>query len=190
MGMTYPELDARLRGFIEAQQIFFTGTAPTGAEGHVNVSPKGLGGFRIFGPREVAYLDYTGSGAETIAHLRQNGRIVLMFCAFEGPPNILRLHGTGRVIEPGDAGFESLVGRFRASGAEIHAGLRAIIHIDVERISGSCGYGVPKYEYLRQRPQLPAWAERKGPEGLAAYQRQKNAESIDGLPALSRAATL
>jgi hypothetical protein len=178
MGKLYPDIDDRLRAFIEAQHLFFVATAPLGAVGHVNLSPKGLDSFRIVGPREVAYLDHVGSGAETIAHLRENGRIVVMLCAFEGAPRIVRLHGRGRVLEPQDAGFAALRERFAPGPA------RALIAVDVERISDSCGYGVPLYEYVGERTQLEAWSDRKGGEGLLAYQQKHNARSIDGLPAL------
>ncbi len=179
MGKLYPELDARISAFIEAQHLFFVATAPSGTEGHVNLSPKGLDCFRILGPRRVAYLDYVGSGAETLAHLRDNGRIVVMFCAFDGPPKILRLHGRGRGIEPADEAFPSLAAHFPSE-----PGVRSIIDIEIVRISDSCGFGVPLYDFRGPRPQLIAWAEKKGPEGLADYQRAKNATSIDGLPAL------
>jgi Pyridoxamine 5'-phosphate oxidase len=179
VGQTYPELDDGLRQFVEKQQVFFVATAPSGAEGHVNCSPKGLDTLRILGPTTVAYLDYVGSGAETIAHLRQNGRIVIMLCAFEGPPRIVRLHGRGDVVEPGDAEFAPLLERF-----EPGPGVRSIIRIEIDRIADSCGYGVPGLRFEGERTQLPAWAERKGSDGLRDYQRTKNASSLDGLPAL------
>ena len=179
MGKLYPEIDARLRAFIEAQHLFFVATAPAGASGHMNLSPKGLDGLRILGPRQIAYLDWIGSGAETIAHLRENGRIVVMLCAIEGPPRIVRLHGRGRVLEPQDPGFAELRPHFSAS-----APTRALIAIDVERISDSCGYGVPRYAYVGERSQLEDWSDRKGPEALLTYQRKHNARSVDGLPAL------
>ncbi len=179
MAKIYGSLDERLREFIAAQQMFFVGTAPEGAGGHVNVSPKGLASLRILGPHAVAYLDYVGSGAETIAHLRENGRIVLMFCAFEGPPKILRLHGRGQVVEPRDQGFDALLSQFDPG-----PGVRCIIRVEVTRISDSCGYSVPLYRHESQRSQLGAWAQRKGPEALLEYQKQLNGASIDGLPAL------
>ena len=179
MGKIYSEIDERLHSFMTAQPCFFVATAPSGPGGHVNCSPKGLDTFRVLGPTTVAYLDYTGSGVETIAHLRENGRIVVMFCAFQGPPNIVRLHGRGAVVEPSDAGFGGLLAHFDAG-----PGLRAIVRIEVTRISDSCGYGVPLLRYEGERDQLAAWAERKGDEGLAEYRREKNALSIDGLPGL------
>lgn len=179
MGKTFEQIDERLRRFIEAQRIFFVATAPSGDEGHVNLSPKGLDSFRILDATSVAYLDFVGSGAETIAHLRQNGRIVIMMCAFEGPPNIVRLYGRGEVLEPADAGFQEMHRLFPQV-----PGTRAIILVKIERVSDSCGYGVPIYEYKRDRAQLVDWAERKGEKGLLNYQVEKNGESIDGIPAL------
>ncbi len=161
--------------------MFFVSTAPSGDDGHVNCSPKGLDTFRILGPTTVAYLDFVGSGVETIAHLRQNGRIVLMFCAFEGAPRIVRLHGKGTVIEPAESAFESLAEHF--DGAREH-GVRSIIRVDVTRIGDSCGYGVPRYRYEGQREQLALWARRKTPEAMTEYRRKKNAASIDGLGGL------
>jgi hypothetical protein len=181
MGKLYDAIDAKLQRFLEAQQMFFVATAPLAAEGHVNLSPKGLDTFAVLGEREVAYLDLTGSGIETLAHLRENGRIVFLFCAFEGPPKIVRLHGTGEAIEPGHPDFEALRARFPA-----HAGARCVIRARLQRISDSCGYGVPLYDYRGQREQLPAWVERKeAKEGVAAYRRAHNARSIDGLPGLA-----
>jgi hypothetical protein len=162
--------------FIRAQSMFFVASAPLDAEGHVNVSPKGLDTFRILGPTMVAYLDMTGSGVETIAHLRENGRIVLMFCAFQGPPNILRLHGRGRVVEPSSTEFHDLAARFPT-----YLSTRSIIVVEISRVSDSCGYGVPLMKYEGERSQLRDWARKKGPEGLVAYRREKNRASIDGL---------
>ncbi len=179
MGKLYEEIDDRLRGFIEAQHVFFVATAPAGPSGHVNLSPKGLDTFRVLGPRSVAYLDYVGSGAETIAHLRENGRITIMVCAFEGPPRILRLYGRGEVVEPRDPGFAELRSLFPSEPEA-----RGIIRVDVTRIADSCGFGVPLYTYEGARDQLLTWAGRKGEDGLAAYQAERNAASIDGLPAL------
>lgn len=180
---TTTSLNNLQRQFISQQQMFFVGTAPMtgGEDGHINLSPKGVGGtFAILDDRTFAYLDYTGSGVETIAHLRENGRICVMFCAFEGSPNILRIHGKGRVILPGDAEFEQLLPHFTAS----YDGVRSIIHITAKRINDSCGFGVPLYAYQGQRTRLTEWAEKKGPEGVAAYQAKKNVTSLDGLPGL------
>jgi hypothetical protein len=133
----------------------------------------------VLGPREVAYLDLTGSGVETIAHLRENQRVVLMFCAFEGPPLIVRLHGRGGVHEPGDAEFAALAGHFPP-----HPATRAIIRVAVDRIAESCGHGVPRYAYQGDRDLIERWAEKKGPHGMAEYRTAKNARSLDGLPGL------
>jgi hypothetical protein len=179
MGKIYSSIDDRLRKFIEMQHVFFVGTAPAGIAGNVNISPKGLDTFRILAPNEVAYIDFVGSGVETIAHLRENARIVIMLCAFDGPPQIIRMHGRGEVIEPQDERFRSLLRNFNPA-----SGVRAIIRIDITRISDSCGYAVPRYRYEGPRTQLGSWAERKGEQALATYQREKNAASIDGLPAL------
>jgi hypothetical protein len=168
-----------LRQWIEAQHIFFVATAPLSGEGLVNCSPKGLDSLHFLGPDAVAYADLTGSGAETIAHLRENGRIVLMFCAFSGPPKIVRLHGTGRVVRAGTPEFERIQPAFRD-----HPGTRAIIHVDVTRVSDSCGYGVPLFDFRTDRDTLTRWSEAKGTDGLRDYRTQKNARSIDGLPAL------
>ncbi|GIG60424.1 pyridoxamine 5'-phosphate oxidase [Longispora fulva] len=181
MGKTYESIDAGLREFIAAQQLFFTATAPTGPDGHVNVSPKGMAGcFAVLDGHRVAYLDYTGSGAESIAHLRQNGRITIMFCAFEGRPKILRLYGRGALHYPGDPAFAALRGHF--GRAEDH-GLRAIVEVDVERVSSSCGYGVPLMDFVGDRDLLDSWADKRTPEKLVEYRTERNAVSIDGLPA-------
>lgn len=179
MGAARERIDPATKEFIERQLVFFVASAPLDASGRVNLSPKGLDTFRVFGEREVAYLDYVGSGAETIAHLRENGRITVMFCAFEGPPKIVRLHGRGEVVEPGDPSFDELRARFPA-GTEA----RAVIRVAVERVSTSCGFGVPLMAPEGPRDRIPEWSERKGHEGLEAYQREKNARSLDGLPAL------
>jgi hypothetical protein len=177
----HESIDGRLRAFIEAQRMFFVATAPLAADGHVNVSPKGVDGtFLVVDEHTVAYLDLTGSGAETVAHLRENGRITLMFCAFEGPPNIVRLHGTGRHLRPGDDEFDAWAGRFDVD----LPGVRGLVVVDVERVSDSCGFAVPRYEYTAQRDLLTSWADKRGPAGLVSYRSQKNATSIDGLPAL------
>lgn len=180
MGKIYDVIDRPLSEFIQRQEIFFVATAPASLGGFINMSPKGLDSLRIVDERTVVYVDLVGSGIETVAHLKENGRIVLMFCAFEGPPKIVRLHGRGDVIEPDHTEFESLRTLFPE-----YTGLRSIIRVRCTRISDSCGFGVPFYEFQEQRPQLSDWAERKGAEKLAEYQRQKNARSIDGLPGLN-----
>jgi Pyridoxamine 5'-phosphate oxidase len=179
MAQLFDQIDAALEQFIRAQQMFFVATAPSGAAGHVNLSPKGLDTLRVLDPHTIAYLDYVGSGAETIAHLRENGRIVIMLCAFRGAPRIVRLHGRGAVSEPQDPEYRQLRSLFPAEPES-----RAIIRVAVERISDSCGYGVPLYAFEGHRPQLADWAARKGPEGLRDYQARNNRTSIDGLPAL------
>jgi hypothetical protein len=179
MGKIFESIDERLAEFIGRQHVFFVATAPLSGDGHVNLSPKGLDTFAILGPREVAYLDFTGSGVETIAHLRENGRIVAMFCAFEGPPRIVRLHGRGRAVEEHDPGFAELRARFAD-----YPDVRSVIRIELSRISDSCGYGVPLFEYQGERTQMTAWAERKGPEAIRSYRRQNNVKSVDGLPGL------
>jgi hypothetical protein len=176
MGKVFDGIDEKLAMWIGAQRMFFVATAPREG-GHVNLSPKGLDSFEILGPKSVAYLDVVGSGAETIAHLRENGRITLMFCAFEGLPRIVRLYGRGEVMEPGDADFEALAARFPQ-----YPSTRSVIRVALTRIADSCGYGVPLYQYEGERSQIADWAERKGPEGLRVYQLER--KSLDGLPAL------
>ncbi|MEH0840849.1 pyridoxamine 5'-phosphate oxidase family protein [Micromonospora sp. CPCC 205711] len=181
MGKQYPEIDGRLREFIEAQPLFFVATAPSGADGHVNVSPKGMRGtFVVLGPHRVAWLDYHGSGAETIAHLRDNGRITMMFCAFTGPPKIVRLHGRGVATPLTDPGFPALLADF-PDPPDPHA-VRAVVTVEVDRISDSCGYAVPLMDYRGERDLLIEWGSRRTPADLAAYRSRKNAASIDGLP--------
>ncbi len=165
--------------WIKQQKMFFVGTAPLASDGHVNLSPKGGDSFRILNPLEVAYLDYTGSGAETIAHLRENGRMVIMFCAFEGPPQIFRLHGKGTAHLKGTPGYDKLAAHFPGN-----PGARSIIHLAVERVADSCGYSVPFYDYKGDRDGLDKWASKKGEDGIAAYQNEMNAISIDGLPSI------
>ena len=180
MGSVYDRIDDRLAAFIERQPVFFVATAPLTGDGHVNVSPKGYAEtFSIVDEHTVAYLDLVGSGAETIAHMRENGRITLMFCAFEGKPKILRLYGQGRVVQPDDRAFPDLRARF----GERH-GVRSVIVVDVLRIADSCGYAVPLMAFESERDVLTGWHARRDDARLAAYQAEKNAESIDGLPAL------
>src|SRR5438045_804754 len=177
MARTYPAITDELRAFIEAQHMFFVASAPLAADGHVNLSPKGLDGLRVLGPRRVAYLDLTGSGNETAAHLRENGRLTLLFCALAGPPRILRLYGTGAAALPGSAAWAELRPLFPD-----YPGARQLIVAEIARVQTSCGFGVPRYEYAGQRETLLRFAEAKGEEGLAAYREEKNARSIDGLP--------
>jgi hypothetical protein len=182
MGKVYDRLDDSLVSFIGRQHVFFVGTAPTGPDGHLNISPKGLDTFRILGPDSVAYLDLTGSGIETVAHLRENGRITILFCSFEGRPLILRLHGRGRVVERGDAEWDGLIAEFPE-----YPGIRSVIVVDVERVADSCGFAVPIYAYQGERSQLLDYAERKGPDAMAKYRAEKNRASIDGLAGLRSA---
>jgi hypothetical protein len=177
MGKLFETLTADLRTWLAQQKLFFVATAPNATDGHINCSPKAGDTFRVLSDREVAYLDLTGSGIETVAHLQENGRIVVMFCAFEGPPKIVRLHGMGTVIYPGDAEYAHLNANF-----PIHPGARAVIRIALTRVSDSCGYGVPLLDFARPRDTLDRWTEKKGPDGLIAYREAKNRASIDGIP--------
>src|SRR5690348_11678436 len=189
MAKVFDGIDEHLTRWIESQAMFFVGTAPLDGEGHVNVSPKGpIGTLAVLDERTVAYLDMVGSGAETVAHVRENGRIVVMLCAFEGPPRILRLHGRGEVIPADDARFGELFERagFEAPH-EVEEARRAIVLVDVTRVADSCGYGVPLMSFEGERPHMEAWAEKKmrvgGGAEIEAYVAEKNATSIDGLPA-------
>jgi Pyridoxamine 5'-phosphate oxidase len=179
MAKTHEQIDDRLTGWIRDQKVFFVATAPMAGDGHVNCSPKGGDSFQVIDPQTVAYQDLTGSGAETIAHLRENGRIVIMFCAFDGPPMIVRLHGRGEVVTPGHPDFASLVAQFPKN-----SGTRAVIRVKISRVSDSCGYAVPFFKYRGGRDTLDKWAETKGTAGLEEYRKTKNAQSIDGLPEL------
>lgn len=178
--MARESLDERLIAWIKEQHLFFVATAPSEG-GHVNLSPKGHDSLRVLDTRRVAYLDLTGSGAETVAHTRENGRVTLMFCAFKGPPRVLRLFGKGTPHPRGSAEFEAMRPLFPD-----FPGARAIIEIQLDRVATSCGYSIPLMSYRAERPTLIEWSERKGPDGLATYWEEKNATSIDGLPALDR----
>jgi Pyridoxamine 5'-phosphate oxidase len=177
MGKVYTSISDQHQSFIEKQKMFFVATAPLSLEGHVNLSPKGLDSFRVLSPSKVAYMDITGSGNETSAHIMENGRITIMFCAFEGPPNILRLYGNGYTVIPGDAEWEELAGHFI-----IQLSTRQIIVADIDRVQTSCGFGVPLYEYTGERDQAEKWALNKGTDGLVEYRKEKNRVSLDGLP--------
>lgn len=171
MAKVFDEIDSKLRAWIERQHMFFVATAPSGGEGHVNVSPKGpIGSFRVLDPLTVEYDDHVGSGAETAAHLRENGRVCVMFCAFDGPPRIVRLHGRGELF---------------ALDASNDRGVRGVIRVAIDRISDACGFGVPQMELVGERPQRDAWLARHDEASLREYMRQKNTTSIDGLPAFS-----
>lgn len=180
MGKVFDALDGALADFIERQHMFFVASAPNAESGLLNLSPKGLDSFRILDPQTVAYVDLVGSGIETVAHLKQNGRIVIAFCAFEGKPKIVRLHGIGQVIEPHHREFQSLLDLFPN-----FAGVRSIIRVRCKRISDSCGFGVPRYEFQGHRQELLQSAERKGESGLRAFQVKKNSASLDGLPGIT-----
>ncbi len=177
MAQMFDSISERLREFIEAQHLFFVASAPLAADGHVNLSPKGMDSLRVLSENQVAYLDLTGSGNETSAHLLENGRITLMFCAFQGAPQIVRLYGTGRTVLPGSADWEQLSPRFT-----LYPGARQIIVVDVQRVQTSCGYAVPLFDFVGQRDTLVRWAETKGEAGLETYKQQKNTTSIDCLP--------
>ena len=182
MGKVYDSISEEWAAWIPTQPVFFVATALADPRTHVNVSPRGLDTFRVLGPNRVAWLDLTGSGVETIAHLKADGRITLMFCAFEGLPDILRLYGHGKVLEPDDEGYEKLRPRFPDLPGE-----RAMIDVAVHRVASSCGFGVPRMDLVGPRNQMRTSAERKGPEKLAEYRALKNTESIDGLPGLDPA---
>jgi hypothetical protein len=184
MGKTYERIDGRLREFIEAQPMFFTATAPLSADGHLNLSPKGRRGtWRVLDEQRVAYLDFGGSHAETIAHLRENGRITLMWCAFDGPPNIVRVHGTGEPVFRDDPRFADLVAGF---GDADGPALRAIVVVTAKLISDTCGFAVPFMDCRGERTLHEDYFARKSDEEFAAYCDKKDhvAVSLDGLPAL------
>ncbi|MEO3745158.1 pyridoxamine 5'-phosphate oxidase family protein [Plantactinospora sp. B5E13] len=184
MGKVHDRIDGRLRAFIEAQPVFFVATAPLAADGHVNLSPKGLtGSLAVLDERTVAYLDFGGSGAETVAHLRENARITLMWCAFDGPPNIVRVHGRGEVVFRDEPRWGDLIGRFSRAD---DPGLRAIILVTAHRISDSCGYAVPLMDLRAERTLHTEFFGRKTDEEFSAYCEKKEyvASSLDGLPAI------
>jgi hypothetical protein len=190
MGQVFDGIDEHQREWIARQSLFFVGSAPLADDGHVNVSPKGpIGSLRVLDEHTVAYLDIVGSGAETIAHLRENGRIVVMLCAFEGPPRILRLHGTGTVHRPGDPEFDALVERCDFAEPSLPEARRAVILVEVSRVADSCGYGVPLLSYEGERPHSRLWAEKRlrahGPDAYRSYEAEHNETSLDGLPSVS-----
>ncbi|QIR35368.1 pyridoxamine 5'-phosphate oxidase family protein [Tolypothrix sp. PCC 7910] len=177
MAKLFDCITEELQEFIAAQHIFFVGSAPLSSTGHVNLSPKGLESFRILSSNRVGYLDLTGSGNETSAHLQENGRITFLFCAFQEPAKILRLYGQGYTIVAGSPEWDAFAPLFPPL-----PGGRQIIIADIERVQTSCGFGVPLYEYQGQRDTLVNWATKKGEQGVKEYQQQKNLTSIDGLP--------
>ncbi|MBV9298909.1 MAG: pyridoxamine 5'-phosphate oxidase family protein [Verrucomicrobia bacterium] len=176
MGKIYAAIDEKLKQWLSAQNVFFVATAPLSREGHVNCSPKDGASFRIIDQRTVVYLDFTGSGVETIAHVKENERIVLMFCAFAGAPKIVRLHGHGEIIEFRHPEFQQFRSLFKST-----IGVRSFIKIHLSRISDSCGYGVPLYDFRGYRSQLEDWAEHTGEECLIQYRMKHNSRSIDQL---------
>lgn len=182
MGKIHLAIDDSLRAWIDRQHLFFVASAPSGDAGHVNCSPRGGNALRVIGPTTIAWQDRVGSGIETIAHVQQNGRLVVMLCAFEGPPRIVRLHGRGHVAEAGSREFTAMMAHFDGPWL----GVRAIVRVELTRISDSCGFGVPLYRYEGERDQMYQWAEKKGELGVTGYVRDKNATSIDGLPGLHR----
>lgn len=185
MGRIYDEISDQVAQWLEAQPVFFVATAPLSPDGRINCSPKGnRDEFKVVGPHTVAYLDQTGSGIETLAHVQENGRIVVMFCAFEGPPRIVRLHGIGKSAPAGTDDFAALAPRFHRAG---DAGVRSIVAVDVRRVADSCGYGVPVMKFEGHRPTMDEWATRKGRDGIRAYWAEKNLRSIDALEGLSGA---
>lgn len=194
MGRIYDAIDEPLQRWIEAQPMFFVATAPNDPSGHLNLSPKGGAGvFRVLGPRQVAYVDLVGSGVETVAHLQENGRIVAMFCAFAGPPKIVRLHGQGRSVPEGEAEFAVLLKDFALDDAQ-RSLARGVVVVDVNRISDSCGFGVPRMELVAERDQLLRWSEqqqaKQGDAWKARYMAAKNTASIEGLPGYEPVAEL
>lgn len=179
MGKEYAEIDESMMRWMKKQHLFFVATAPRSDDGLINCSPKGLDGLRVLGPNKLVYADTGGSGIETVAHLKENGRILIMMCAFEGPPKIFRFYGTGSAVEESSDEF----GEYAALFPDLPA-IRNFIVIDVERIRDACGYGVPNYEYVGERDSLKNWLDTMSPEDIDAYRKEKNAESLDGLPGL------
>ncbi len=179
MGKEYAEIDEPIRRFIERQHVFFVSTAPLAGDGMINCSPKGLDGLRVLGPKRLVYADLGGSGIETVAHVKENGRIVIMLCAFEGPPKIFRFYGRGRAVERHEAEFEEYRRLFPGLDR-----IRNFIVVDVERIRDACGYGVPNYDFKSERDALENWIDAKSEQELHDYRVEKNSKSLDGLPGL------
>ena len=177
MAKFHTQMEDHHQQFIESQHLFFVSTAPISGEGHINLSPKGLDSFRVLSPSKVAYMDIVGSGNETSAHILENGRITFMFCAFDGPPNILRLYGRGYAVLPGDAAWPELSRYF-----DILPSTRQIIVAEIHKVQTSCGFAVPYYNYAGERDHSHKWAETKGALGLEDYKKEKNMISLDGLP--------
>lgn len=180
MGKEFKQIDARIKAWVERQHLFFVSTAPLSGDGLINCSPKGLDGLRVTGPRELVYADAGGSGIETVAHVRENGRIVIMLCAFEGPPKIFRFYGNGTVVESGDAGFD----QFQAMFSHL-PGVRNFVVVDVTRIRDACGFGVPEFTFRAERSAHRKWSDAKTPDEMVEYRQEKNTRSLDGLPGLN-----
>lgn len=180
MGKEFPQIDERIRHWIERQKVFFVSTAPIADDGRINCSPKGLDSLRVLGARRLAYADIGGSGIETVAHLKENGRIVIMMCAFDGPPKIFRFYGTGRAVEPHDADFDELAEQFPGLPS-----IRNFVVVDVDCIRDSCGYGVPLYVFKSERESLANWCDAKTNDEMLEYRAENNARSLDGLPGLA-----
>lgn len=178
MAKQFDRIDVQHRRFIERQRVFFVASAT--AESRVNLSPRDAASLRVLDPNAVAWRDLTGSGNETAAHLRADGRLTMMFCAFEGPPLILRLYGRGRVLPLGAAEGEALMAQ--AFDGEAPLGTRQLVRLDVDRVQTSCGFGVPRFDYVSERDALARWSANKGPDELEAYRLRENTESLDGLP--------
>ena len=178
MATFYDSISPDLQEWIEQQHIFFVASAPLSVDGHVNLSPKGLDCFRVLGPNRVVYLDLTGSGNETSAHLAENGRITFMFCSFDKAPRITRLFGRGQTLLPGDEAWNELAGHFPSG----YAGVRQIINAEIYQAQTSCGFAVPFMQFAGERDTLLRSSAAKGEEGMAQYRREKNAVSLDGLP--------
>jgi hypothetical protein len=177
MAKFFDSIEEQHIAFIEKQQMFFTASAPLSPSGHINLSPKGLDCFRVLSSSKIAYMDIIGSGNETSAHLLENGRITLMFCSFDVPPNILRLYGKGYTVLPSHPEWDALAPNFK-----LLLSTRQIIVADIEKVQTSCGFSVPLYEYAGERDHAIKWAEHKGQEGLENYKKEKNRISLDGLP--------
>ncbi len=185
MGKEFKEIDARIKNWIERQHLFFVSTAPLSGEGMINCSPKGLDGLRVTGPHQLVYADVGGSGIETVAHLKENGRIVIMLCAFTGPPKIFRFYGKGRSVEPHQSEFSELEKHFE----HLHT-IRNFVVVDVACIRDACGFGVPVLSYESERDAHQKWASDKSREQLDQYRLEKNAQSLDGLPGLEMVAPM
>lgn len=185
MAKVYERIEPRLARWIGEQPVFFVGTAPLSGDGLVNISPKGLRGtFGVLDEHTFAYVDMTASGIETIAHLRENGRICVMFCSFDGTPNVVRLHGRGRVVTHGEQGFDEALAPFAMGLASRRTEARGVITVAVTRVADACGYAVPRMDLVEERGLLDAWAETRGSDRIATYHATRNATSIDGLPGL------